>query len=377
MILKSENLAYLWGRIRNLILFHITARIDAKNPGCLMVSTESGTLMADLGLEVKQKGGTYLTASLESEDAQYRAMSSHYVVMVAISGPDLVSGLESILVDLNAERVELTRRHYPNASQEKTYVVFGNTKYTGTGCPKLNSQADTGEPCMVFAVGKTLVLCLPDREAREVRVWNRNSVIRMYGEPEEEEDLIPLGYYEKTMPMHAGTGSGAVLQSDRCSAEGELSFAANRGSANGQYAFAANDGTAGGLASTAFGSGNAPGTNALAIGMDTEAKGTASFAEGYGNTASGLYSHAAGAGTVAAGTGQFVFGKYNVEDADSVYAEMVGNGNSQARSNARTLDWNGNEVLAGQLESSGLIRRDGEKRYRLFMENGQLVCREI
>ena len=31
------------------------------------------------------------------------------------------------------------------------------------------------------------------------------------------------------------------------------------------------------------------------------------------------------------------------------YVEIVGNGNSTARSNARTLDWSGNEVLAGKL----------------------------
>lgn len=51
-----------------------------------------------------------------------------------------------------------------------------------------------------------------------------------------------------------------------------------------------------------------------------------------------------------------MFGEYNVADANSSvgskgsYIEIVGNGTgSSARSNARTLDWNGNEALAGSL----------------------------
>lgn len=50
-----------------------------------------------------------------------------------------------------------------------------------------------------------------------------------------------------------------------------------------------------------------------------------------------------------------VFGKYNT--ADSNKAEIVGNGDDDNnRSNARTLDWNGNEVLAGTLTQKGNIK---------------------
>lgn len=38
------------------------------------------------------------------------------------------------------------------------------------------------------------------------------------------------------------------------------------------------------------------------------------------------------------------------------YVEIVGNGkNPSTRSNARTLDWNGNEWLAGGLTTTGAI----------------------
>ena len=36
-------------------------------------------------------------------------------------------------------------------------------------------------------------------------------------------------------------------------------------------------------------------------------------------------------------------------DSSNTYVEIVGNGNASTRSNARTLDWSGNETLAGKL----------------------------
>lgn len=79
-------------------------------------------------------------------------------------------------------------------------------------------------------------------------------------------------------------------------------------------------------------------------------------AEGVETTASGNYSHAEGNNTTAQRRSQHVFGEYNVLDATGSnisdrgsYVEIVGNGDGNARSNARTLDWLGNEVLAGKL----------------------------
>lgn len=77
---------------------------------------------------------------------------------------------------------------------------------------------------------------------------------------------------------------------------------------------------------------------------------SSSHIEGYNNVASGLYSHAEGCNTNAYSNSQHVFGKYNISDAENTYVEIVGNGTTtSSRSNARTLDWNGNEVLAGKL----------------------------
>ena len=96
---------------------------------------------------------------------------------------------------------------------------------------------------------------------------------------------------------------------------------------------------------------------AHAEGYNTTASHSCSHAEGSDTVASGKMSHAEGKGTVANHMCQHVFGYYNLEDeslADSAYlgnyVEIVGNGTaSDNRSNARTLDWQGNEYLAGSL----------------------------
>ena len=79
---------------------------------------------------------------------------------------------------------------------------------------------------------------------------------------------------------------------------------------------------------------------------------------GYFNTASGSHSAVlSGVENIANHKSQTVFGEYNISDPSSAdsfvrgnYIEIVGNGTADnARSNARTLDWSGNETLAGGL----------------------------
>lgn len=84
--------------------------------------------------------------------------------------------------------------------------------------------------------------------------------------------------------------------------------------------------------------------------------GANSTAEGSATQSTGRYSHTEGAGTIAKNQSQHVFGEYNIQDPSSngvtskgTYVEIVGNGSSSARSNARTLDWSGNETLSGTL----------------------------
>lgn len=97
-------------------------------------------------------------------------------------------------------------------------------------------------------------------------------------------------------------------------------------------------------------------------GNQTKATGSAAHAEGFGTQADAEGAHAEGVYTVAKGKGQHVVGKYNAADTEVTaenpygkYAVIVGNGaNTGARSNAYTLDWNGNAEFAGSVKASGI-----------------------
>lgn len=105
----------------------------------------------------------------------------------------------------------------------------------------------------------------------------------------------------------------------------------------------------------------ATGTRSHAQNCTTEANGDNSHAEGKFSKANGENSHAEGYGTVANSENQHVQGKYNVPDPDGRYAHIVGNGGGKfipelidyERSNAHTLDWDGNAWFAGNLALAG------------------------
>lgn len=127
---------------------------------------------------------------------------------------------------------------------------------------------------------------------------------------------------------------------------------------------------------------SATGGHAVALGLGCTASGDRSVAEGYNNEASGATAHAENSTNKAIGNAshvegyentakflcQHVFGMYAITDPSANldpngetthtvkgnYIEIVGKGTSNAsRSNARTLDWSGNEVLAGGLKING------------------------
>ena len=129
----------------------------------------------------------------------------------------------------------------------------------------------------------------------------------------------------------------------------------------------------------------ASGNASHAEGGITTASGNYSHAEGNGTTASGDSSHAEGYNTIASGQYQHVQGKYNINDATNKYAHIVGNGTSNnARSNAYTLDWEGNGWYLGKLSQDGTPTEDKDlitKKYLndilntilKFNDDGELV----
>jgi hypothetical protein len=154
------------------------------------------------------------------------------------------------------------------------------------------------------------------------------------------------------------TGSNSFEFGNLVTASGPCSYA------EGSYTTASGD-----VSHAEGGSTIASGDRSHAEGENSIASGTGSHAECIGATASGYASHAEGVGTIASGSSshaegwytianhesQHTFGQFNTLDNSQAaatergnYIEIVGNGTTDnARSNARTLDWSGNEWVAG------------------------------
>ena len=70
--------------------------------------------------------------------------------------------------------------------------------------------------------------------------------------------------------------------------------------------------------------------------------------------ASGYGSHAEGVGTIARGLAQHVQGKYNKPNSEDAF--VIGNGSDEInRSNLYSIDWNGNSIQSGKIQSSDVI----------------------
>ena len=121
-----------------------------------------------------------------------------------------------------------------------------------------------------------------------------------------------------------------------------------------------------------------------AVGMKVQASGMASHAEGYGAMATGNFSHAEGSftealnedshaegySTIASGDYQHVQGKNNIEDAEGKYAHIVGNGfDLNTRSNAHTLDWEGNAWYSGKLSQEGTPTEDKDLTTKKYVDD--------
>lgn len=200
-----------------------------------------------------------------------------------------------------------------------------------------------------------------------------------------------------TDPMARGTGTDSVIsvsETNPNTASGGYAFAvgrSNNASGDNSVAMGYNS-LASGLTSIAIGgtvsgktrnqatqagavaigqSNQSSGYYSIAMGRESVASGAGAVALGYGNTALGNGSFAAGGfttagarcssalgnGTNANGGNSLVAGKFNVIDnaeaaattGEREFALIIGNGTDDSnRSNAATLDWDGNAVFAGK-----------------------------
>ena len=154
----------------------------------------------------------------------------------------------------------------------------------------------------------------------------------------ERDSTANIGNYS------AASGNEVEASGYASFAEGMFTIASGRAShAEGDTTVASNTVTHAEGAETA-----ASGMYSHSEGISTAASGYASHAEGGGTEAAGTNSHAQNLGTIANGNQQTALGKYNT--ADTTSAVIIGNGSDETtRSNALTVDWNGNVEASGSI----------------------------
>ena len=158
------------------------------------------------------------------------------------------------------------------------------------------------------------------------------------------------------LPIAKGTGANSIIEGDSehnianqtyshaegyyTQARGLASHAeGNNAQANGQHSHAEGQNT---IASN---------TNSHSEGQHTTASGVCSHVEGRYSNAVGSYSHAQNFGTQSQGFSQTTIGKYNILQGspntvhDTDYALIIGNGETNQRSNALAVQWDGTVVM--------------------------------
>ena len=163
------------------------------------------------------------------------------------------------------------------------------------------------------------------------------------------------------------TGFNSHAEGNNTTSSGLHSHAeGNRTTASGFISHAEGSGTtSSGGSSHAEGDGtDASGFASHTEGDKTKAIGYASHAEGSRTEASGITAHAEGDHTVASGYTSHAQGRYNISNDN--YADVIGNGSSGTdRSNAATVDWQGNAWYAGDVyvgSTSGKNKDEGSKK---------------
>ena len=246
-------------------------------------------------------------------------------------------------------------------------------------------------------------------DANGMRVFTRSGALAManigYGAgasqsgTTEDAPYYTLGH----RPINSTIGNYSVAEGSSTTASGYCSHAEGGSTASGNFAHAEGSQTtaSGGFAHAEGVRTTASGGYSHAEGSGTTASGLGAHTEGYNTTASGLHSHAEGENTVAEGhyshaggnytianaKSQTVIGEYNEADTTShaglrgSFALIIGNGRADdARSNAFTVDWNGNVVASGDItdgHGNTLTQNYTSTPVPIGKLNGQTIMRKV
>lgn len=208
----------------------------------------------------------------------------------------------------------------------------------------LNDKADTSSLATVATSGDyDDLLNKPTIPSAQVNSdWNAVSGVAEILNKPSLATVATSGNYDDLMNKPTIPDISTKMDKSNPTGSGKLSINRKLNSAEGSGSSTIGyDGTASGLAS-------------VAGGYETIAAGDHSQANNFMTQANGNASTANGWETIADSDYQQVGGKFNVADNADTYAEIIGNGSdANNRSNARTLDWSGNETIAGDLYFNG------------------------
>lgn len=255
--------------------------------------------------------------------------------------------------------IEIGNR-YTVVFDETTYecVGFDDGGFKTIGAPY---QSYSNYPFCIYNESNKLRIDVQNKTTHTVKIIGEIETVHKI-----DEKYIPDVFLKSTNVIgRAGEGKGAEIFNDynnniasgaSSHAEGYCTEATGKYShtegymtkAQEQYAHAE------GYSNTASGEA------AHAEGYGTWADGDDAHTEGRYTTAAGSHAHAEGFYTSAASSSQHVQGKYNIIDEAGTYAHIVGNGTSNTkRSNAHTIDWNGNAWFKGNVYIGGTSQTSG------------------
>lgn len=309
----------------------------------LEIETEEGTIKSYM--LKRELDGIFALADTFSNSVEEKAVSNidHTQAIVAMNTPN--DGVTNIELAETLERLkemfakkEIYGDDHLSLERKKDAVVGGNSFAMGSNneasgwCSHAEGQSTVAEGDAAHAEGYIT-------EAR-----GTYSHAEGYGTVASYWATHAEGYHTQASGIHShAEGQGTVAAGRATHAEGYYTRAgSNYSHAEGYQTIAVSD-------------------YSHAEGLGTVAEGKAAHAEGSNTEASCENSHAEGESTISASPWQHVQGKYNKEDKEEKYAHIVGNGNYKTRSNAHTLDWNGNAWYAGDVENGAGVSLNGLK----------------
>ena len=322
-----------------------------------------------------EKAGTY-TISVSTEENVVHKLDKKYLPDEVIESIDIANNAAN-----NAQSTANDAIYVANQAQStanKAQTTANNAQSTANSKMSSNNPVGTGS----FSMGRKAGTVVGDNSHAE---GYHTTALRSCSHAEGNSTIASGDYSHAEGYTTIASGSYSHTEGSGTTAKSSCSHAeGNNTSASGEQSHAEGyKTTASGSRSHAEGNNTtASGGQSHAEGADTTAEADCSHAEGYDTTASGGQSHAEGSSTTASGnfshaeglyttakaecshaegsytiassSNQHVQGKYNVEDSQSKYAYIVGNGVSRInRSNAHTLDWNGVAWFQGRPQFGG------------------------